>query len=255
MKALTAALHVELRKSLASRVMRTTTALIVIGIAVLASALVGAASAGNEQILAQLGPLAAASGWSLLTGVTAQITAVGALLAFGIALSWTFGREFTEGTIAGLFALRVSRPTIALAKLLIHLGWVLLVAAILTLLVLAAGGILGMGIVDGPVLAQLGRQFILTVLSGLLATPAAWVATLGRGLLAGIATTLVVLIAAQVSVIAAPTVAGWLPLSSPALWALQPDTVHGWQLASVAVIPITFGALTANAWTRLQLDR
>lgn len=255
MTAFTAALHVELRKALASRVMRTTTVLLVLGIAVLAAALVGAASAGNEQILAQLGPLAAQSGWSLLTGVTAQITAVGSLLAFGIALSWAFGREFTEGTVTGLFGLPVSRPRIALAKLLIHLGWVILVAAALPLLVLGAGVLLNMGTVDGAVLNQLGRQFVLTVLSGLLATPAAWVATLGRGLLAGIATTLVVLIAAQVSVIAAPAVAGWLPLSAPALWALQPESVHGWQLAPVAVVPIAFGTLTAIAWRRLQLDR
>jgi len=255
MTALTAALRVELRKALASRVMRTTTALLVLGIAVLAAALVGAASAGNEQILAQLGPLADQSGWRLLTGVTAQITAVGSLLAFGIALSWAFGREFAEGTITGLFALPVSRPTIAFAKLLIYLGWVILVAALLAFLVLVAGALLSMGPIDGVVLNQLGRQFALTVLSGLLATPAAWVATLGRGLLAGIATTLVILIAAQVSVIAAPEVAGWLPLSAPALWTVQPGSVCGWQLAPVAVIPIAFGALTATAWRRLQLDR
>lgn len=255
MTALRAALHVELRKALASRVMRTSTVLIVIGIAVLAGALVGAASAGNEQIIAQLGPLADHSGWPLLTGVTAQITAVGSLLAFGIALSWTFGREFAEGTISGLFALPTPRPTIAFAKLLIHLGWILLVAATLTVLVLVAGWLLGMGPVDGAVLDRLGRQFFLTVLSGLLATPAAWAATLGRGLLAGIATTVGLLIAAQLCVIAAPAVAGWLPLSAPAVWALQPGDTRGWQLVPVAVIPITFGMLTAFAWKRLQLDQ
>lgn len=255
MTPLNAALHVELRKSLASRVMRTTTVLIVLGVAVLAGALVGAAAAGNEQILAQLGPLADETGWALLTGVTAQITAVGSLLAFGIALSWSYGREFTDGTITGLFALPVSRSTIALAKLLIYLGWVILVAVVLTLLILAAGILLGMGPVDGAVVPQLGRQLILTVLSGLLATPAAWVATLGRGLLAGITTTLMVLIVAQVSAIAAPAIAGWFPLSSPALWALQPEMVDAGQLALVAIIPLAFGTLTAIAWQRLQLDR
>ncbi|USQ80192.1 ABC transporter permease [Ornithinimicrobium faecis] len=255
MTSLGAALHVEARKALAARVMRTSTALLVIGIAVLAGALVGAASAGNEQILGQLGPSADESGWPLLSGLTAQITAVASVLGFGIGLSWLFGREFSEGTITGLFALPTSRPTIALAKLLIYLGWVVLVAVTLTLLVLAAGWILEMGTLDSTVLDQLGRQFVLTVLSGLLAVPAAWAATLGRGLLAGIATTLGVIITAQVCAIAAPAVAGWLPLSAPALWAMQPDVSHGWHLVPVAVIPIVFGTLTAVAWKRLQLDR
>ena len=255
MTALRAALHVELRKALASRVMRTTTVLVVIGIAVLAGALVAAASAGNEQVLAQLGPLASQSGWPLLSGVTAQITAAGSLLAFGVALSWIFGREFTDGTITGLFGLPVPRPRIALAKLLVYVGWVVLVATTLTVLLLAAGAILGLGPVDDAVLEALARQFVLTALTGLLATPAAWAATLGRGLLAGITATIGLLVTAQVLTIAAPSVAAWMPLSSPALWALQPGTVSGMQLALVAIVPVACAALTALSWQRLQLDR
>lgn len=249
------ALNVELRKALASTVLRTTTILLAAGIAALAGTLVAAARSGNEQILAQLGPLADQTGWSLLTGVTAQITAAGALLAFGVALSWTFGREFTDGTVTGLYALPVTRPTIALAKLAIHLAWTGLVAAALSALILAAGLLLNLGPIDGDVLHQLTRQAVLTLLTGLLAFPAAWAATLGRGPLPGIATTLAILIAAQVTAIATPDTAAWLPLSAPALWALQPTAVHTGQLATVAIIPTSFAALTAITWRRLQLDR
>lgn len=255
MNAFRAALHVELRKALASRVLATTTILVIGGIAVLAGALVAAATAGNEQILAQLGPLADETGWSLLTGVTAQITAVGALLAFGVALSWSFGREFTDGTITGLFALPVSRPTIALAKLCIYLLWSTAITLTLTLLVLAAGLILDLGPLDADALSRLARQAALTVLTAMIATPAGWAATLGRGPLPGIAATLVILIAAQVTAIATPATAAWIPLSAPALWALQPGTVHPGQLATVAIIPILFATLTSHTWRRLQLDR
>ncbi|WP_207782513.1 ABC transporter permease [Phytoactinopolyspora limicola] len=255
MSLIATAVHVELRKALASRVLRTTTILVVVGIAVLATALVAAAQAGDEQILAQLGPLADETGWSLLTGVTAQITAAGALLAFGVALSWTFGREFTDGTITGLFALPVSRPVVALAKLYIHMLWTAAVSLTLTMLILTGGLVLDLGSLDSDALSQLIRLSVLTILAGMLAAPAGWAATLGRGPLPGIAVTLMILVAAQVTAIATPDAAAWIPLSAPAVWALEPGTVHAGQLAMVAIVPITFAALTCISWRRLQLDR
>jgi ABC-2 type transport system permease protein len=255
MSALATAVAVELRKALASRVLRTTTVLVVAGVAVLCGALVGAALAGNTQVLEQLGPLGRASGWPLLTGVVAQITAAGGLLAFGVALSWSVGREFTDGTVTGLFALPVPRAHIAVAKLIVHLLWVLGVASALAVAVLLIGVVLGLGAVGGAVLAQVGRQLGLGVLTGLIAVPAAWASTLGRGLLPGVATTIGLIVAAQVAVVAGAGGAGWFPLAAPALWALQPGTVGPWQLVLVAVVPLGFGALTARAWGGLQLDR
>lgn len=79
----TAAIAVEGRKAAGSRVVLTATVLLVAGIAMLAGSLTWAAASGNEQILAQLGPLADKDGWVRLTGVMAQITAAGGLLGFG----------------------------------------------------------------------------------------------------------------------------------------------------------------------------
>lgn len=250
---LAAALVVELRKTAASRVMRTTTVLVVAGIALLAGALTLAATNGNDQIIAKLGPYAAQGGWALLTGTVAQITAAGGLLGFGVALSWTIGREFSDGTITGLFALPVSRPVIALAKLLVHLLWITAVAVALTALTGTVGLALRLGALDGDVRGALARQFMLTVLTGLLATAAAWAATLGRGLLPGIATTIGLIVAAQIMVVAGA--GAWFPVAAPALWSLDPATVSGPQLALVAAVPLGFGALTLHAWARLELDR
>src|SRR5690625_6725244 len=107
----------ESRVAAASRTLCATSILVAFGIPILAGALSAAARAGNEQILAQLGPLGSASRWELLTGITTQVSAAGALLAFGVGLSWLFGREFADNTITGLFAQPVTRGCIALAKL------------------------------------------------------------------------------------------------------------------------------------------
>lgn len=226
-----AALHVEARKALASRVLRTTTVLVVAGIGLLGGTLVAAAMGGNEQV-----------------------TAAGGLLAFGVALTWSFGREFADGTITGLFALPTPRATIAVAKLTIHGAWVIGVALIFTAVLTVTGLILPLGGIDEVALGHLGRQLVLTVLTGLTATPAAWAATLGRGLLPGIATTVGLIVVAQVTAIAGADAAAWFPLAAPALWALFPGSVSAPQLLAVAIVPLAFGALTARAWQRLRLD-
>src|SRR5699024_5452875 len=102
---------------------------------------------------------------------------------------------------------------------------------------------------------RLARHAVLTVLTGVIATPAGWAATLGRGPLPGIATTLGTLLVAQVTAIAIRDKAAWMPFAAPALWAVQPEAVHLGQLLLVGIVPIAFGALTCLAWQRLQLDR
>src|SRR5699024_6219157 len=125
----------------------------------------------------------------------------GALIAFGVVLAWMFGREFADGTITGLFALPVSRGRIAMAKLAVYAIWVLLVSIILPLGVLALGLLLGYGDPSGPVWGSLARLCLLTALTGAAATPVAWVTTLARSLLAGVGTTILLIVVAQVGVL------------------------------------------------------
>ena len=136
---LAVAIRVEARKARASRVVLGTTLLLVAGVALLSATLHLAADASNEQLLAQLGPLADRDDWGRLVGVASQITAAGGLLAFGVALSWLIGREFTDATITGLFALPINRSTIALAKLVTYFAWTTLIALGLGSLVATLG--------------------------------------------------------------------------------------------------------------------
>jgi ABC-2 type transport system permease protein len=255
MTRLRAALWVETRKALAAKVLHAGAALLVVGSGVLGASLTAAVEAGNHQITAKLGQGADAAGWPLMTATVTQVVAAAALLTFGITLSWVFGREFTDGTVYGLYAVPVSRRVQTAAKLIVHFGWAMVVAAVLAGLVTLTGFAIGLGGLDAPSAAGLGRLFVLAALSGLVAAPAAWAATLGRGPMAGIATTIGLIVLAQVAVVAFPGTSPWFPIAAPALWALNPDQVTGLQLALTPAYAVVFAALTAFAWNRLQLDR
>jgi ABC-2 type transport system permease protein len=250
---LRAAVAVEARKAAASRVVASTTVLLVVGVGVLALGMLLAAASGDAQVLAKLGPLAGVPGWAGLVGIVLQITAAAGVLAFGVALSWMFVREFADGTIAALFGLPVSRGAIAVGKLVVYLVWSMAVAVALTGVVAVLGFAMGYGTTDAAGVGTLARIPVLVVLSALIAVPAAWVATIGRGLLPGIAATVVIIVVAQVSAIA--DVGAWVPFVAPALWAIAPDVVPATALLIVPVVPLAFGALCALAWSRLQLDR
>jgi ABC-2 type transport system permease protein len=252
MNTLRVAIAAELGKAAASRVFRSVTLLLIAGIAVLAGGLLFAARTGNEEILAKLGPLADVTGWPLLTNIVMQVTSAGGLVAFGIALSWAFGREFVDGTITSLFAIPIRRSRIASAKLIVYFGWSILTSAALTLTVGLLGLVLGYGRPDSEAARLLGQLFVLTALTALLAVPAAWAATLGRGLLPGIATTIGIVVIAQVGVVAG--VGGWMPLAAPAIWAMNLEPVNPVQLLLSLTIPALSWVATAWAWSRLQLD-
>jgi ABC-2 type transport system permease protein len=103
-------------------------------------------------------------------------------------------------------------------------------------------------------LPAIGRQIVLTMLTATLAVPAAWVATLGRSLLAGIGTTIVILVLFQVAVITGAD--GWFTPAAPALWAASGGTrASSFQIALVVPLLVISCGLTLTAWRRLQLDR
>lgn len=247
------AVAVEARKAVASRVFPWTTGILGLGLAALTGGLLAAAAAGDERVLARLGPLAEAHGWALLVGTAAQILAAGGFGACGILIAWLYGREFADGTVAGLFALPVRRSSLALGKLLVFLAWALVVALGLTLLLALLGTAAGLPATDPDGAAELLRIPILTLLTAFLAVPAGWIASLVRSILAGIAATIVLLIVAQVSAVLG--VGAWVPLVAPALWAIAPATVPWPALLGVVAVPVVFGGAIAVTWARMQLDR
>ena len=248
-----AALWAETVKLSGSLVGRVASIALVAGIAALAGSILLAAASGNPQLVAKLGAGATAD-WNGFLLSTAQVTGAGGLFGFGIVLAWMFGREFGDGTITGLFALPVRRATIAGAKLLVYAGWAVAVSVLLAAVLLVEGLLAGLGPLSGADASTLLRQVALSVMTAAIAVPVAWVATLGRGVLAGVSVAIGLVVVAQFSVLAGA--GGWMPLAAPALWAISSGV--GVTVAQLSLL-IPFVALAAVAvlvtWRRLQLDR
>lgn len=248
-----AAIRAEALKLAYSRVCVIATLAIVGGTTALLGGITAGVAAGNSELIAKAGPAGVLDWSGLLTGAS-QVTAVAAVLGFGIVLAWMFGREFAEGTVTGLFTLPVSRARIALAKLTVFALWAVAASIALTAGVLIVGLALGYHAPTSQAWAALGRLFVLALFSAGLAVPIAWVATLARSLLAAVGCTVALVVVAQVGALAGA--GGWMPLAAPALWAMSGGgAVTGSQLALTLAVPGIFACLVCVAWSRLQLDR
>ncbi|WP_193073038.1 MULTISPECIES: ABC transporter permease [unclassified Brevibacterium] len=247
------AVRVEALKLVRSLVGRTGTLALVLGVVALLGGITAGIAGGNRQLIEQAGA-ASTLDWDGLLAEAAQVISVASLLTFGIVLAWMFGREFAEGTIVGLFALPVSRAQISLAKFMVYLLWMSLASLALALSILALGVIVGYGAPSADVWAGLARLWALSALMGCVAAPTAWIATVTRSLLAGVASTIALVVIAQIGALAGA--GGWMPLAAPALWAMSNGTgITPVQLVLSICFGAVFVAATAMSWARLQLNR
>ena len=138
------AVRVEWWKLKRSPVTVTATALMVILLPAMALGFYSVAQQGGTGPLAQkAGAFLIGEGWEGYLGAVDQIAAAAMFLGTGFVVAWTFGREHTDRTFPSLFALPVSRTSIAGAKFLVLAGWITL----LSLLVVAVS--LGIGVAAG----------------------------------------------------------------------------------------------------------
>ena len=196
--------------------------------------------------------------WSGSFALTAQIVAVGGLLVFGLLIIWLFGREFSDRTAKDLLALPTPRSAIVAAKLVIAIGWSLLLAVHVTLLGLIFGAALGLpGWSTSTALRGVGTVLAVALLTSALAITYGLVASIGRGFLVGVATMLASLFAAQI--IAALGFGNSFPWSVPALLsgAAGPDHAPpgGMAIAGVVLVGLAASAASALWWERADHDR
>lgn len=196
--------------------------------------------------------------WAGYFAFTAQIVAVGGLLVFGLVVIWLFGREFSDRTAKDLLALPTSRGAVVAAKLLIALGWCLLLAAQLVVIGLLLGAWLGLpGWSADTVLHGLGTILATALLTLALATSYGLAASVGRGYLAAVAAMFVSLFAAQV--IAALGFGAWFPWSVPSLLSgvAGPEQAGPGPLSIAGVVVVGAAASVATViwWEHADHDR
>jgi ABC-2 type transport system permease protein len=149
-------------------------------------------------------------------GYCGQILTIALLLSGGIVASWSFGREFVDGTASGLFAVATPLSRVAAAKTAVLLGWGATVVSATVLVVVAVGLVLDLGPIGPDGWAAAGRAFVGGLLVVALCVPFGLVASWRRGYLAGFVALLLVVVAAQIVTTAGA--GAWFPYAAPSLW-------------------------------------
>src|SRR5215213_10678109 len=127
-----AALKVEWLKLRRSRISLITAVLVGIGVPALTAGFLAAATRGpaDTPLAIKVNAMLVGEGWTAYLGMLAQILSVMSFLGVGFVVAWCFGREFTDHTITGLYALPTSLATIAAAKYVVLLAWSLALSLI-----------------------------------------------------------------------------------------------------------------------------
>jgi ABC-2 type transport system permease protein len=206
---------------------------------------------GLISVKAQI--LTGAADWQTYLGFLAMATAVGGFLLFSFIGSWVFGREFSDRTAKDILALPTSRSSIVLAKFVVIALW----SAVLVLLIIALGFVIGYAVDLPPATAQVISQGTLTlvVTAGLtiaLETPVTFFASEGHGYLPPLGFTALLVALAQV--IAVLGYGEFFPWSIPALYAdISGDLAISNAGMSFAIVGITglAGLIATLLWWEL----
>lgn len=251
------ALTVELLKLRRSRVVWSTSLLIVLLVPVMCLGFVGVAENGGSGALgAKAAAMVTGEGWEAYFSLLAQIMSVTLFIGPGVVAAWVFGREHAEHTFASLFALPVTRRAIALAKLQALLGW----GAVLTIALLGSSFLTGLLADVGPLsdialVPALGRLGLAGLLTTVIATTVGLVASIGRGYLPAIGAIILLTAAAQVSVLLGT--GAWFPYAAPGLYGLAGaegiSEVTPIQLLLVPITAVGIGLATAQWWQRAEV--
>jgi ABC-2 type transport system permease protein len=220
MKTLLNMIWIELRKVLRSRVPFFT------ALGFLMMPLIGALLIfiyKDPQLARQLGLLGAkanltvgSADWPGYLNLLVEFTALGGFFFFCLAVSWMFGREFSDGTLKDLLAVPVPRFDILLAKFIVTALWcgalileTYIVGLVLGSIIQLPGGSLAV------ILHGTGLMAVTAVMSIVLVMPFGFFASLGRGYLLPVGIVILTLILSNLSI-----TLGWgefFPWSVPAL--------------------------------------
>ncbi len=240
------ALEFELVKARRSPVFRWGAAVVVIGVPALTVgffqlARTGGRSSGAVKAAAMV-PSFDAAGLLQLSG---QVLSVAMLLVVGIAVSWSFGREFVDDAVPALFAIATTRPAIAAAKFVVLLGWAVLAVVTTVGIAVAAGAMMGLRF-DEAAWVMVAHTLVTGGLSALLAAPMGLVASWRRGYLGGFVALLSVVVITQV--VTAVGVGGWFPYAAPSLWMGMGGAAAADQVTLVQLLtPVGVGAVAVAA--------
>lgn len=156
--------------------------------------------------------------WSFYLQLLLQIILSLGTIGFGIVSAWVFGREYIDRVITDLLALPIHRSTIVLSKFIIIIVWSFFLSLILFIFGLLTGWAVN---IPGWSFELTYHYFIIfvgiSILTILISTPAAFIASFSRGYLAPIGYVISTLILTNLVVLGIPILAPYFPWAIPAL--------------------------------------
>lgn len=190
--------------------------------------------------------------WSgFITLVLQAILALGPL-GYGIVTSWVFGREYADHTAKDLLALPVSRSSIVIAKFVIVVIWSVILSVVFFLVALLTAWAVS---IPGWTFFLFQHAFstfsVSVLLTIVLCTPVAFIASLSRGYLLPIGYVILVLIMTQLVGMALPGIVIYFPWIVPALCSgIAGSSLPQPQLVSYAILALTgiLGLVATVVW-------
>lgn len=226
-----AAWEVESLKLRRSPVARTSGVVLVLGTCTITAGFTAVGlGGGDSQMAVKVRPMLRGTGWEAYLGMLAQILSVATLLAVGVVIAWSVGREFTDGTIASLQALPTPPAAIVGAKLTTVMLGACVCALAAVCLAIPLGLVIGLGAPDGSAAGAAAQALAVALLMAALTLPLAWVASARRGYLPGVGALLGIVVVTQIATVAGA--GAWFPWAAPGLWAGM-----GGAAAAAAVTP------------------
>lgn len=215
-----------------------------------------AVNGGTGALAVKAAALLMGDGWVGYLGLVDQIVAVALFLGAGVVVAWVFGREHVDGTFPALFAMPVPRAVVATAKFVVLTAWVVALAVVVCLMAFVLGVLGAVGPLQADVIATgLLRLLAIAVGGGILSLTMGYVASLGRGYLAAIGALIVLVAAAQISVVFGT--GGWFPFAVPGLMAVAgADGVPELNVAQLALVPAVAGVgvwLALTWWKKAEV--
>jgi len=173
-------------------------------------------------------------------------------IGYGIVTSWVFGREYTDRVIKDILALPVPRSSIVIAKFLVVFIWNILLTLTLFIMATVTGWIVNIPGWSSPLVWQAFMTFFGSgLLTIILCTPVAFVASSSRGYLLPIGFVILVLIMTQLVGMGMPNVMPYFPWAIPALFSgLAGSALPQHGVLSYFILGLTgiFGFLGTIAW-------
>ena len=162
----------------------------------------------DPQLARQLGLLGTkanlvvgSADWPGYLNLMIEFTTLGGFFFFLLAISWIFGREFTDGTVKDLLAVPVGRFDILLAKFLVAVLWCAALILETTGTGLALGALIHLPGGSSAVILHSARLLVVTAgMSIVLVLPFGFFASLGRGYLLPIGIAVLTMILANLSI-------------------------------------------------------